>query len=304
LALARAVARGSLWRVAPATDPGSATAEVEALARLATACAPSDEDRAAFQSQPERALVDVRAHEGRPATQPLGAFNRGAALFYEWLDNRFGAEPGSLLRGLWALAPTHTPPDAARWAASPTGFDVMRASLGDALWPGSSFDDALVRFAVDRSQLPGVAPRLAWRVPWSSLVAHARRFASPEPLAPTGASYVVVDEIPGAAAGGAFVGLRAQLRVEAQWEDYARMRWIVLKLDAAGKPLAEIPVTSLDRGTQASFTVESLERTRSVLVVGVNLGSTEHPFDPDQGEWEPHGWLLTLEGELSAWPAR
>lgn len=61
--------------------------------------------------------------------------------------------------------------------------------------------------------------------------------------------------------------------------------------------MAEVPVTSLPRATRASLTVESLENVDRLLVVGVNLGSTEHPFDPDQGEWEPHGWLVTLEGQ-------
>ena len=57
--------------------------------------------------------------------------------------------------------------------------------------------------------------------------------------------------------GGAPAG--AKLRLEAQWEDYARMRWVVVKLDAAGTAMAELPVTSLDRGTSASLTVESLD---------------------------------------------
>ncbi len=113
---------------------------------------------------------------------------------------------------------------------------------------------------------------------------HASR--PPEPVYPTGASYIVVDHAGAPAA--------AKLRIEAQWEDYERMRWVVVKLDAAGHPIATLPVTSLDRGTQASLTVESLDAVDRLLVVAVDVGSTEHPFDPDQGEWEPHGWLLTL----------
>ena len=38
-----------------------------------------------------------------------------------------------MVQGLWALAPTKTPPGAARWAASPTGFDVLRVSLAGML---------------------------------------------------------------------------------------------------------------------------------------------------------------------------
>jgi hypothetical protein len=275
LALARAVARGSLWRAAPATDEASARAESETLARLATPCAGADGDLDAFQAHPERAIVD----------RASPAFELGASLFFSWLDAKFGAEPGALVVGLWALAPTRTAWGADRWAAGPTGFDVLRESLKNALWLGSTLDDVLVRFAVARA---GAVPpaRVAWRVAWPS---EARRLASPQPVAPTGASYVVVDR----------QGARpvAKLRLEAEWEDYERMRWVVVKLDAAGRSIGELPVTSLDRTPRASMTIEHLDATDRVLVVGVNVGSTERPFDPGDGEWEPHGWLLTLAGE-------
>ncbi len=275
LAVARAVARGALWRAAPATDEGTARAEAEMLARLATACSTPDDD-SAFQSQPERTLVD-------PAS---ASFDRGASLFFEWLDARFGRQPGALIAGLPALTPTRTPPDAARWSADPNAFDVLRVSLKDALWAGSTLDDVFVRFAVDRYLTLSPAPRPAWQIPWPST---ARRLASPVPPAPTGASYILVSREGAPAA--------AKLRVEAQWEDYGRMRWAVVKMDAAGKALAQMVVPSLDRGTTASLTVEGLEAAQGVLVVGVNVGSTEHPFHPAQTEWEPHGWLLTLDGE-------
>ena len=275
LALARAVARGSLWRAAPATDEASARGEAETLALLATPCAAGDDEARVFQSHPERALVD-------PVSP---AYERGAALFFGWVDATFGAEPGALVVGLWALAPTRTPVGAPRWAGRPTGFDVLRTSLKSALWEGSTLDDVFVRFAVARASMTPPA-RLAWHVGWP---AQPRRLAAPEPVAPTGASYVVVDHA-GAAPG-------AKLRMEAEWEDFGRMRWVITKLDGAGHALAELPVVSLDRGTHASMSVESLDGVDRVLIVGVNVGSTEAGFDPDQGEWEPHGWLLTLEGE-------
>jgi len=275
LALARALARGSLWRVAPAIDEGSALAHVETIARLATICPSGDEDAVVFQLRPERAIVDPSS----------SAFDRGASMFFGWLDATFGASPGALVEGFWALSPTRTLPGAWRWAEAPTPFDVMRVSLRGSLWPGSTLDDVFARFAIDRASMDPPA-RIAWRLPWP---ARARRLASPEPVAPTGASLVRVD-LAGAPPG-------AKLHVEAEWEDYCRMRWVVAKLDASGKLLAQIPIGSLDRGTQAAATVEKLEGVDHVLVAGVNLGSTEHAFNPDQGEWEPHGWLLTLGGE-------
>jgi hypothetical protein len=280
-AVARAVARASLWRMAPGTDEASARAETQMLARLATACylgsggsKDADEVRA-FQDEPERAVVD-----------PVSAsFERGASLFFEWLDADFATSPGALVAGLWALAPTRTAPGAWRWSGSPTGFDVLGVSLKNALGTDSTLDDVLARFAVHRAlALP--AAHVGWHVPWPAV---ARRFASPVPVAPTGASYVLID-VAGAPAG-------AKLRIEATWEDFGRMRWEVVKLDARGSALADVPVTSLPLGTSASMSVELLDGVDRVLVVGANVGSTEHGFDPDQGWWEPHGWLLTLEGE-------
>jgi hypothetical protein len=275
LALARALARASLWRAVPATDEGSALAQAELLARLAVPCAPPEGDVQEFQLHPERTVVDPSSY----------AFDLGASLFFDWLDATFARTPGALVCGLWALAPTRTPPAASRWSASPTGFDVLRVSLKGALSVDSTLDDIFVRFAVERAvKTPPV--RIAWRLPWPL---PARRVASPEPVSPTGASYVLVEHA-GAPSG-------SKLRVEAEWEDYGRMRWVVVKLDASGKAMAEVPVTSLARGTRASLTVESLDGVDHLLIVGVNVGSTEHLFDPTQGEWEPHGWLLTLAGE-------
>jgi hypothetical protein len=275
LALARAIARGSLWRAVPATDEGSARAEAQMLARLATPCLAGIDDDRAFQEQPERAVVDPDS----------AAFGRGASMFFDWLDADFAARPGGLIAGLWALAPTRTTGDAWRWSGTPTGFDVLRVSLKDALSTGSTLDDVLARFAVHRALVTPPA-RVAWHVPWPT---RARRFASPIPVAPTGASYVLVD-LAGAPTA-------AKLRVEATWEDFGRMRWEVVKLDAKGNTMAEIPVTSLPLGTSASMTVEPLDGVDRVLVVGANVGSTEQPFNPAQGWWEPHGWLLTVEGE-------
>ncbi len=278
LAVARATARGALWRAAPATDEGSAVAESEMVARLATPCAAPEEmeDAAAFQEEPQRTIIAV------PPSGP-DAFNRGASTFFGWLDRSFGRQPGGIVEGLWALAPTRTATGAAHWAGSPTGFDVLHVSLAGALGTDSDLDDVLLEFAVDRATM-APPPRLAWHVPWPT---QARRFASPEPVAPTGASYVWIDHAeapPG-----------ATLRVEATWEDYGRMRWAVIKVDAAGHAMAVVPISTQRLATSAAITVELLDGVDHLIVVGVDVGSTEHPFDPGQGWWEPHGWLLTVQ---------
>jgi len=203
-------------------------------------------------------------------------------MFFEWLDATFGTQPASLLAGTWALAPTKTPAGGWRWSRKPTGFDVLTTSLAGALGTDSDLDDVFLRFATDRALLPPPA-HVGWHIPWPD---QARRLASPTPVAPTGASYVMIDH------AGAPPG--ASLRVEAQWEDYGRMKWAVIKLDAAGHALAVLPITSPRLATSAALTVELIDAVDRFVVVGVNVGSTEHPFDPDQGWWEPHGWVLTV----------
>ncbi len=280
LALARAIAEASLRREVPATDIAAARAQSEEVARLATPCAPLGEDDAAFQAQPWRCLLD-------PSSE---SFDRGASLFVRWVDSTFGSELGSVVMGGWALAPTRTDSRALRWAAKPTTFDVLRASLPGALGTDVTFDDVLLKFALARfTMLP--RPAFAWSVPWPTL---ARRITPAEPIAPTGVSYVRVDHKD--------VGGGAKLRLEAQWEDYARMRWFVLKRDSADRTLAQVVVTSTEHGTAASMTIEQLDGVDHILIVAQNLGSTEHSFSPVQGEWESHSWLLTLEGETTLTP--
>ena len=273
LATARAVAFGSLLRAAPATDPGTARAETQMLARLATTCAAPDDDRIAFQASPESALFDPENWQQ----------DAGASMFFDWLDRNFSRQPGALVTGMWALAPTRTPPGAARWAGKPTGFDVLKTSLAGAFGTDSNLDDVFDQFGIARA-LARPAAHLAWHVDWP---ARPRRLASPQPVSPTGASYVMVDH------AGAPQG--ASLRVEASWEDFGRMRWSVIKLDGGGRLIAVLPMTSTRLATTAAVTVELIDEVDRFIVVGVDVGSTEHPFDPNQGWWEPHGWILTLQ---------
>jgi hypothetical protein len=272
VAAARAVAWGGLLRAVPATDVGTARAQTRMLARLASTCAGTDEDERAFQAEPETSVVD-------PTRE---APSSGASLFFDWLEQSFAGQPGALVAGMWALAPTRTPPGDWRWAGKPTWFDVLASSLTGALGTDSDMDDVLLHFGIDRGLTPPPA-RVAWHVPWP---ARARRLASPIAVAPTGASYVMIDR------AGAPPG--ASLRVESTWEDYGRMKWAVIKLDAAGHALAVLPMTSPRLATSAALTVELVDAVDRFLVVGVNVGSTEHPFDPGQGWWEPHGWVLAI----------
>ena len=75
------------------------------------------------------------------------------------------------------------------------------------------------------------------------------------------------------------------------------MRWVVLKLDASGRERARVAVPTTERATEAQVTVVDLDGVDTALVVGVNAGEPTEPFDPDEGPWEPHGWMLTVAAE-------
>lgn len=297
--LAREVARASLYRVAPATDDGSARAATTYLARLVAPCPSGDDGFAIFQRYPHRAIVDPwREGDARLADQ----YERGASLFYWWLDAEFGVEPGAVVRGLWALAPTTTALGASHFRAQPDGFDVLRMTFKGTLGALTTADDLFVRFAVARAFL-GAADdgehlvesrtlgdaarlRLDWDVPWPD---KPRRFACPNPVAPTAASYIAIRR--------ANAPKGSSLAVRAEWEEHARMRWVVVKIDAKGAATSVLPVTGLDRATEAELTVTNLDDTATVLVVGVGVGDAARPFDPDDEIWEPHGCLLQLQAE-------
>jgi hypothetical protein len=246
-----------------------------------------------FQQTADRAVPDASMGLER---------DRGAALLYWWLDYTFGVEPAATVRALWALAPTRTPLGEPRWRGTPNAFDVLRASFKNALATGSTVDDLWVDFEVGRAfvgdaddgaHLPesralGAAGRVhaQWEINWPD---HPRSLASGAGVAPTGAAYVVISRA-GAAPG-------SRLRVEAAWEEHARMRWTAVKIDAAGKELGRISIPGPDRGTAAQMTVVDLDAAARVLLVGTNVGDPFYPFDPNAGVWEPHGWTLTVAGE-------
>ncbi len=279
-AVARELLRAILARTSPAMDDGSARAQTSAMAELVEPCARAD--AALFQAHPERAFVD--AWPEAPAA--IGAdFGDGAGLAYRWLDATFAASPGAVLRALWALSPSATPLGAFRWKNDPDTFAVLRTSMRDAVSTGSTLDDVFRELAVARA-LDGA--RLDWDVPWPD---KPRRLASPPAgVAPAGASVVAIRRAGAGEPSG-------NLRVELDWETHAKMRWAIVKLDAAGRELGHLPIPTTDRATSAQMSLVGLEAVATVLVVGANAGDAAYPFDPDDEAWEPHGWLLTIARE-------
>lgn len=310
---AKMIARASLFRVAPATEDGTARAQSAYLAELVAPCSVglSADAILAFQSRPERAFCDSRAgsetavaggaEDGGPS--PLDAlFSAGAAAFWARLEWAFGRTPGGIVTTSWALHPTMTPLGASRWTNEPDTFDVLRTTFKGALSTNGTVHDLWLDFAIARAflgsaddgfHLPerrslGDAARvpLDWEIPWPT---KPRRLGPRRPLHPTGASYLVIQR----------AGARpeARLRVEIEWEEHALFRWAFVKLDANGRELGRVVIPTTERARQAQMTLVDLEGVDRIMLVGVNVGDPAYTFDPDDEVWEPHGWQVTLAEE-------
>ncbi len=326
VAVTRLVVRGLLLRTAPGADEGSAQAEAQAVTELLVPCAPVRATAAylTFQEHPERALVSRVAGEsgGRfealhePALWGLRTVDDrvddragapqavGTALFYRWLDRGYGTEPGAVLRGLIALRAHKTPPGSVRWVNEPDAFDVLGKSFAGSLFEGSKLEDLLLEFALSRAHFGPEAPggvqasgasaalgdappvRVDWDVPWP---ATPRRLAPAYPLEPTGASYVVVHTA-GAAPG-------ARLRVEAAWEDHAKLRLGFMRIDKAGRELSRGRIANPPSAREAQMSIADLDQTERVVIVVTNAGDPSFHFDPDDVVFEPHSYGLIIAPE-------
>lgn len=315
---ARAIARASLYRVAPATDEATALAQTTYLAGLVAPCfdAPQRDAVRTFQAHPDRAVTSLHAGDAVPVASatpapPAGRpkltrenllHAEGASLFWARVDGAFGRAPGGIVRATWALAPTMTPLGAPRWDDEPDGFDVLRVSFDGALSHGSKLADLFLDVAVARAFMGSaddgthaVETRafgddaritLDWDLPWPT---KPKRVAPRAPVEPTGASYVVIRRS----------GARpdARLRVEITWEEHALFRWAIVKRDARGAELGRVVIPTTERATDAQLTLADFGGADSLLLVGVNAGDPAYAFDPDDEVWEPHGWLLTIAEE-------
>ncbi len=296
-AVTRAVLRAITLRVAPAASEAVSIATAQHLAELIEPClAGRLDDVAAFQREPARAIFDVGERRGDRR------YVRGAATFFDWADIRFGAAPGGLVRASLALMPTRTPQGAERFTPRPDLLDVFRTSFKEILSVGATGDDLFHRFAgvratfgpaADPVALPsarafGEAGRIAvdFTIDWPTA---PRRFASLKPIAPTGVAVMAVRRA-GAAPG-------ARLRIEADWEEHARLRWMAIKLGPDGTPRGTVLVPSTPKATSAQATITELDGVSTILVVVENAGDFARPFDPDEGPWEPHAFLVTLASE-------
>ena len=284
---AREMVRAIQLGVSPAIDAAQSQAMATALARIIAPCSLlSTEESDIVRRAPERALSDPSAWHD-PQLSLVHA--RGASAFFDWLDARYAKSPGGLIGALYALVPVVSV-DPFGFAGQPDTMDVLRFTFRNVLGRGSTFDDFLLHYAVERAAPERLAahdtsPALAWHVPWPTA---PRRLLGP-PLAPTGVAYVLIDR--------AGAPPRARLRLELFWEEHAAMRVTVAKLDARGKALARVPLTGARRATELVGSVAEVDSADKLLVVVMNAGDEREVFEPGQGAWEPHAFTITLSSE-------
>lgn len=297
-ALARELFRAIAFRASPGTDETTARAEASALTRLAVPCALGAPDGAEIlQSHPERGLYPITK------LVPDGYSRRaadGAGVFFGWLDDAYAQTPGGIVRALWAMSATKTMRGADVFASDPDAFDVLRESMKGALFTGSTIHDVFVSFAVARAflgnalsespEIGAIGAPLApdFDLPWPA-TGTTKSVAMSAGLAPTGATTIRVRR------AGALPGTR--LRVEIQWEQLAKLRWVALKLDARGAITQRLPFGVADKATEAALSVGELDASESVLLVGTNVSTWDEAFDPETTAFEPHGWVVSVASE-------
>ena len=285
-AVTRSIAKAFVMRHVPAIDEGTLRAQTAYLADLVVPCASAftADDAYAYQSRPDRA-----------ATEPARGLAEGAALFWSRIDWAYARQPGGIVTSTWALSPTMTESTSV-WRDEPDTFDVLRITFKNALHSGSTVDELLLDTSVarafmgsndDGSHQPETRTLgdlakvpLDWDIPWPD---RPRRLTQKNPVAPTGASYVMIKAKP-----------NERLRAEISWEEHALFRWAFVKLDANGKELGRVNIPSRERATECAMTLVDYGNADRIMLVGVNVGDPAYRFDPDDEVWEPHGWLLTV----------
>jgi len=280
-ALDTTMARGIVRASAMGLDAGETENVVDGFARhIGDLVAPCGEERAS--------LVDaVKQRPFRAVTTVAGSFSLA-----RYLDRERGFGYGAIVPGLLSMAvqrrgiviPKLGDDDeeigAAHFQNETSVFDVLAATLGD---QGSSFDDLLLDAAVERACDPSNKPMLEWRIPASTV---PRRLAISRGIEATGATYVQIDldKTP----------KPISIELDLKWEVGARFRWTVLKLDASGKRIGEVPVAALDRKIEVTVEVRRLEATASLLVVGINGGDPLKPWHADDPQGLPHGYEIGI----------
>ena len=66
------------------------------------------------------------------------------------------------------------------------------------------------------------------------------------------------------------------------------------RIDAEGRVIRTHRFGAPVREPHVEATLESLDGVASIVLGAINLGDPAAPFDPREGPWEPHAFLLTV----------
>ncbi len=222
----------------------------------------------------------------------LTATSAGPQLLAAYLDEKRGEGYGALVPATWSLGTEHfgivvpTVEDfeygPMHFRNQPTVLDVLGATLHD---QGSSFEELLLEVAVSRAlDHPEAPPHLEWpKVVVSTL---PRRLAVPTQIEALGATFMKV-ELDRRPRG-------ESVELDLKWEQGARFRWAVIKVDAQGKTLGQVGVPALDRQRELTIEVRRLEGASAIWIVGINTGDPARGFRPDDPPILGHGYELAI----------
>lgn len=246
------------WRIAFAAS----------LAGQVTGLGPDDEAIARFQRDPSAALFANRDD----------ASARGAAVFLDYIVQRYDDGAHGLVRGLAWMPVARTPANAPRLRDEPDVFDVMErlfrsepggleGVLGDFALArgllGSAGDEIRIAAGSDNRAL---APDLARSVRYAELPV----WVTPStPLDKTGTAYVSIDT------RGAREG-----RINLWFHGVPWRSWVVgaVRLDETGREIGRVPAAAVVHG-EWSAALEELTDTARILVAITDLGNRD--YDPD-----------------------
>ena len=215
---------------------------------------------------------------------PTHADRSGAdGAFLAWLDERISAEPGALLTSLLAKAARGSA--GTQWRTAGDPWFVLQRNFEGGSEATPKLEELLLRHAVEQSSTVEGRAALAFR--WDeTLPVKARRLLAVRPVEPTGVTWMRFERDRKHPS--------TTIVIAADWEGHARFRFFAQLLDREGKLLRTHRFAAPPRTLHVESTLEALDDVGSIVLGALSLGDQAAPFDPREGPWEPHAFLVTV----------
>jgi len=208
-----------------------------------------------------------------------------SARFFSYLEKRSLDKQGSAGWLALTLGATRTSPGASRWNAEPDIGDILFATLDSDITKVARLFDDFSQESYFESSSFGSKIEPTWTLEGKTL---PRSIALPQPIEPTGAAYVLTQLT--RAQQNKIVVFRMKCELPVSYV------WSVARLDKKGRTISRRAVPYRQRGGDAATSVQPVEGTESLLLVGTNMGGIDlaHAFDPDHGPHEAHGCSIAV----------